>query len=254
MFPKTNLMGSLQKAAVTVSVVNPGQVRHFAKAKGILAKSDKIDAKVLVEYAQAIKPRPTPPLPDYWHRLVELMQRRSVLVEMTTAEKNRLAQNPSPAIAKWIGAHLRQILAQVKQVEQACRQLLTQNPELEQKCQCLIQVKGVGLITALSLLASMPELGTLSRTQVAALSGTAPLNRDSGQMRGVRTTWGARVNARCALYMAALVASRSNPVLAPVYNRLVANGKKPKVALVALMRKLVIYLNSLLKPLVLQPL
>jgi transposase len=248
------LVAALQKAGVTVSVVNPRQVRDFAKAKGILAKTDKIDAQVLVEYAKAINPRPTPPLPAYWHALVDLVGRRSALIEMVTAEKNRLAQNSSPAIAKFIRDHLKQLALHLKKIEHACLDLLAQNPALAQKCQVLVAVKGVGQVTALSILASMPELGSLSRTQAATLSGTAPLNCDSGKMRGARITWGGRANARCSLYMSALVASRRNPVLSAVYNRLIANGKKPKVALVALMRKLVIYFNSLLKPLCLQPL
>lgn len=248
------LVAALQKAGVTVSVVNPRQVRDFAKAKGILAKTDKIDALVLVAYAKAIVPGPTPILPAYWHALVDLVGRRSVLIDMITAEKNRLAQNPSPTLAKFIRQLLKKIQLQLKKVDQACLDLLAQNPPLNQKCQKLVEVKGVGLVTALSLLASMPELGSLSRTQAATLSGTAPLNCDSGQMRGLRSTWGGRANARCSLYMAALVASRRNPILTAFYNRLIANGKKPKVALVALMRKLVIHLNSLLKPLCSQPL
>jgi len=242
------LVAAIQKARLAISVVNPRQVRDFARAKGILAKTDRIDAKVLCSYAEAMSPAPTAQLPAAWHQLSELIHRRTVLIDMITAEKNRLAQNPSPTIAKLLTTHLRQLQKQLKAIEESCQQLLKQHQELHDKCHRLTQVKGVGLITALSLLASMPELGSLSRNQAAALSGTAPLNCDSGQFRGPRSTWGGRAAVRRALYMAALVASRHNPILKSFYQRLIAAGKKPKVALTAVMRKLVIFLNSSLKP------
>jgi transposase len=243
------LVACLHKHQVHVSVINPRQVRDFARAKGLLAKTDKIDARVLADYAVAINPSPTEPLPEYWEQLRDLVDRRENLKTMIVAEKNRLATATSAQIKKLIKSHLRQLQLQIKQVEAMIKDLIDQHPPLKKRVEILTQTKGVGLITAAGLLADMPELGALNRSEAAALSGTAPLNRDSGTLKGHRVTWGGRVKARCALYMAALVASRSNPVLRALYQNHIARGKKPKVALVALMRKLIIHLNSQLKSL-----
>jgi transposase len=241
------LLAYAQQHGLAISVLNPRQVRDFARAQGILAKTDALDARVLAHYGRLFQPAPTLPLPAGWADLAALIALRLQLLDMATAQKNRLAQHPHPFSAKLLRAHLRQLQAHLLRVQRQLDQLVCSHPDLQAKCQRLTQVKGVGTITALSLLAALPELGSLSRTQLAALSGTAPLNRDSGQGRGHRSTWGGRAHARRALYMAALVASRRNPVLAEVYRRLRSNGKCPKVALTALMRKLAIHLNSLLR-------
>ena len=243
------LLEHLQSHGVEVCLVNPRQVRDFARSQGRLAKTDKLDARVLVDFARAHQPRPTPPLPAYWKPLADLVDRRQELTSMITAETNRLEQPLSPEVLRLVRAHLRQLRSQLQSVQKACTKLVAEHPELRQRLEQLTLTQGVGQITALALLAAIPELGTLNRQQVAALSGTAPLNRDSGTLRGQRTIWGGRAKARKALYMAALVASRFNPFLKPFYQRLIANGKKPLVALTALMRKLVIHLNSSLKSL-----
>jgi transposase len=243
------LVDYLHKHQIPVSVVNPRQVRDFARAKGLLAKTDKIDARVLVDYACAIKPSLTHPLPEYWQQLRDLVDRRENLKTMLVAEKNRLATAGRPQISKLIKQHIRQIQNQITQIEKMIKELSSNHPPLKERVDILTQTQGVGFITAACLLADMPELGQLNRSEVAGLSGTAPLNRDSGTIRGQRITWGGRSKARSALYMAALVASRYNPVLKAVYQKLIARGKRPKVALVALMRKLIIYLNSQLKSL-----
>lgn len=243
------LVDYLHQHQIPVAVVNPRQVRDFARAKGLLAKTDKIDARVLVDYGRAFNPSLTEPLPEYWQELRDLVDRRENLKTMIVAEKNRLATAQRPQIKKLIKAHLRQIQTQINQIEIMIKDLSDKNPPLKMRVEILTQTKGVGFITSACLLADMPELGQLNRAQVASLSGTAPLNRDSGTIRGRRITWGGRSKARSALYMAALVASRYNPVLKHIYQKLIARGKKPKVALVALMRKLIIYLNSQLKSL-----
>lgn len=247
------LLEYLQSHGVEVCLVNPRQVRDFARSQGLLAKTDKLDAGVLVDFARAYQPRVAQVLPAYWKPLADLVDRRHELQAMITAESNRLEQPLSSEVLKLIRAHLRQLRAQLHVVEKACSKLLAQHPELKQRLKQLTLTQGVGKITALGLLATIPELGTLNRQQVAALSGTAPFNRDSGTLRGKRTIWGGRAKARKVLYMAALVASRHNPLLKPIYQRLIAHGKKPLLALVALMRKLVVHLNSSLKPLIHNP-
>lgn len=241
------LVLALQKAKFTVSVLNPRQVRDFARSKGILAKTDSIDAKVLCAYAKAIQPRPTDPLPDYWRDLTELMRQRDSLIAARISLKNQAKQEHGPLVSQQQKDLLKLLTDQIKQIVDACRQLVAKHPHLKEKVQALIKVKGVGEVTAWALLTSMPELGTLSKTQAAALSGTAPLNCDSGTKRGARSTWGGRSRARHALYMASLTAARCNDILSAFYQRLIANGKPAKVALTALMRKLVIHLNLVLK-------
>lgn len=242
------LVAWLQGRNITVSVVNPRQVRDFAKSKGQLAKTDRIDARMLSQYGQERQPKATAALPECWQLLAGLVDRREQLQSMITAESNRL-EHQLPQVARLLRAHLRQLKSQLVQVEGQLKALLSEYPGLKCRHDVMIQVLGVGTITALGLLASVPELGTLNRAQAATLTGTAPLNRDSGTWRGHRTTWGGRSKARKSLYMASVVASRHNPQMRAFYQRLISQGKRPKVALVAIMRKLVIYLNSLLKPL-----
>jgi transposase len=237
----------LQSSAIPVSVVNPRQVRDFARAQGRLAKTDRLDAKVLSDYGLAVKPMVTPPRSKA-HRQVEAwVQRRRQLVDMLQMERCRLKQAPDAPLRNHIRSSIRTHETQIARAEKILAELINQVPELAAAVQRLCQVKGVAMISALSLLAAMPELGRLNRNQAAALAGVAPFNRDSGTLRGRRTIWGGRATAKTTLYMVALVAARYNPMFRVFYKRLRSKGKPGKVALVAVMRKMIVYLNAILK-------
>ncbi len=244
---------ALQQAAIPVSVVNPRQARDFARAQGRLAKTDRIDARVLAEFGQRLQPSATAVASLAQRQLAELVARRQQVQQLRTAEHNRLEHTVHPALRRQVRRHLLGLDRQLEQLQTWIRELVQSEPLLSQKVARLCQVGGVGHITAVALLASMPELGTLNRRQAAALAGVAPLNRDSGPRRGHRLIGGGRANARRALYMAGLVAAFSNPRFKVFYHRLLAAGKAPKVALVAVMRKLIILLNHLLKTPEFQP-
>ena len=236
---------SLTAAGVPVAVINPRQARDFAKATGKLAKTDALDAHALAHFAAALQPPPHP-LPDPATRaLAALLARRRQLVTMATAEENRLHTAPA-AIRQRITAHLDWLDEEVGQVDAERAAAIAADPVWREREALLRSVPGVGPVLALTLLAELPQLGTLSRQQVAALVGVAPLNRDSGTQRGRRAVWGGRARVRSALYMAALVATRHNPVIRAFYQRLCAAGKAKKVALTACMRKLVTILNAML--------
>jgi len=241
------VVAALQQAQIPVSVVNPRHARDFARAQGRLAKTDRLDAHMLAQFGQRLQPPPTPPRSAVQQQLAELVARRTQLRGLHRAEHNRLEHLQHPAVRRQLRAHLRSLERQIDQVDQWLDKLTHTTSELHKKVQCLRAVRGVGPITAITLLATVPELGTLNRRQVAALVGVAPLNRDSGLRRGHRLIAGGRAAARAALYMAALVAAFSNPRFKVFYQRLIAAGKAPKVALVAVMRKLIILLNQLLK-------
>jgi transposase len=240
------LTGALVAAGLPVVVINPRQARDFAKATGQLAKTDAIDAAILAQFAEVVRP-PVRPLPDaQTQELAALIARRRQLIEMRTAESNRLgsaAQRVRPGIA----AHLRWLDTQVARVDQDLTQAIRQSPVWRARDDLLQSTPGVGPVVTTTLLAELPELGTLNGKQIAALVGVAPLNRDSGLVRGTRTVWGGRASVRAALYMSALVAVRHNPVIKAFYLRLRAAGKAPKVALIACMRKLLTILNAMLK-------
>lgn len=238
---------SLVLAGLPVAVVNPRQVRDFAKATGRLAKTDRLDAQVLAHFAEAVRPIPRP-LPDaQTTHLQALVTRRRQLVAMQTAEQNRLHRAPTLAVRRSIQAHLTWLADQLRDLDDALDQAVQASPLWQVQEDLLRSVPGVGPTTARTLLAHLPELGQLSAKQVAALAGVAPLNRDSGRLRGRRTTWGGRAAVRTVLYMATLTAVRCNPVLRAFFHRLRAAGKAPKVALVACMRKLLTLLNALLR-------
>lgn len=239
---------ALALAAVPVAVVNPRQVRAFAKATGRLAKTDTLDAAVLAHFAEAVHPTPRP-LPDAaTQALAALVERRRQLVAMQTAERQRLQQARVPAVHARIQAHLVWLASEVAEVDRDLRQHVEASPLWRVHEDLLTSVPGIGPTTACVLLAELPELGQLSHKQVAALVGVAPLNRDSGtSQRGKRAVWGGRAGVRATLYMATLVAVRHNPVLRAFYQRLVAAGKPKKVALVAAMHKLLTILNTLIK-------
>ena len=242
---ETPLTGALASAGLPVVVVNPRQVRDFAKATGKLAKTDAIDAHVLAHFAEAVRPTPRP-LPDAQTQAISaLMARRRQMVTMLVMERNRW-QTASVPIRSRVRAHIDWMEHELEGLDQDLGETLKQSPLWCEQDQLLQSVPGVGPVVSLTLLAQLPELGTLTRRQIAALVGVAPHNRDSGTLRGKRTVWGGRSTVRSALYMGALVASRWNPELRDFYQRLRAAGKPKKVALVACMRKLLTLLNAIL--------
>ena len=241
------LVQALQGGGIKVSLVQASRVRQYARASGVLAKTDSIDAQLLCRFGQAVKPPPTVAPKPHQEKLRELESQRRHLSRLLVAEQNRNAQLTDQALRRLSKALLTQIQKQISQVDLLVQQLIAQTPELCSKARKLTALSGVGPRTAALLLAQMPELGELNRRQAAALAGLAPFNRDSGAARGKRTIFGGRRAVRCGLYMAALVATRHNPILAQFYRRLRLAGKPPKLALTATMRKLLIALNSSLK-------
>jgi transposase len=241
------LVAALHAASLRVSVVNPGRVRYHALSKGLIAKTDALDASLLSDFGQERKPVPTPPVSANQQALSELTARRLQLIDLRTQESNRAEHHLLPAIAQEaqdlravLDAHLARIDAELEALRLADAALAT-------KVERLCQVQGVGEVTALSILATIPELGTLNRQQVAALAGLAPFARESGKWKGQRRIGGGRLQARRALYMAAFTATRYNPILKPHFAHLRLRGKPYKVALCAVMRRLLIVFNSLLK-------
>jgi transposase len=241
------VVGMLHLAGIPVSVVNARQVRDFARATGRLAKTDRLDAAVLAAYGACVHPALTKAPTATEAQLAELVTRRQQVLAVRIAEHNRLEHVEHRALRQQIKRHLIYLDRQLAQLADWMAQLVHTEPAVAQKVARLSSVVGVGQLTAVVLLALVPELGTLNRRTAAALVGVAPFNRDSGPRHGKRLITGGRAAARRALYMAALVAARRNPGLRPFYQRLVAAGKAPKVALVAVMRKLIILLNQLLK-------
>ena len=240
------LTSALATAGLPVVVVNPRQVRDFAKACGHLAKTDALDAQVLAQFAEVMRPQPRP-LPDAETRaLAAQLTRRRQLVDMLTAEKNRLLSAASP-IRKRVRTHITWLERELQSTNTALAAAIHQSPVWREKDELLQSVPGVGPVVTSTLLASLPELGILTNKQIAALVGVAPLNRDSGTLRGRRTVWGGRAQVRAVLYMSAIVAARFNPVIRAFYQRLCATGKAKKVALTACMRKLLTILNAMLK-------
>ena len=244
---ETVLLVALAAAGVSVVVVNPRQVRAFAKATGRLAKSDRLDAHVLAHFGEAVRPS-VRPLPDAaTQRLSSLVTRRRQLVGMLTAEQNRHSRTPAGAMRKDIDAHIAWLRRRLKGVDDLMRGALQESPLWQAKDELLRGVPGVGPILSTTLLAELPELGHLARRQIAALVGVAPFNRDSGTLRGRRQVWGGRAPVRQVLYLGTLSATRCNPVIRSFYERLRACGKTAKVALTACMRKLLTILNAMLK-------
>jgi len=240
------LSAALGGAGLPVVVVNPRQVRDFAKATGQLAKTDTTDALVLARFAEAVRPA-VRPLPDeVTLELRALTSRRRQITEMIVAERNRIA-NASQAVRKRIDAHIRWLEAELERADKDLDQSIRQSPIWRENEDLLRSVPSIGPVVSRTLLAELSELGKLNRKQIAALVGIAPLNRDSGTFRGRRAIWGGRATVRAALYMAALVASRRNCVIRAFYKRLRDGGKPSKVALVACMRKLLTILNAMIK-------
>lgn len=240
---------ALAAAGIPVAVVNPRQARDFARATGKLAKTDRIDAEVLARFAEAVRP-PAKALPDDEAReFAAILARRRQIVEMITAEKNRLGAAPSASVRKRIRAHVRWLEKELSRTDSDLDETIRNSPTWRENEELLRGVPGVGPVLARTLLAELPEIGggELTPKQLAALVGVAPLNRDSGTLRGRRMVWGGRERVREALYMGALVATRFNPTIKGFYERLLARGKPKMVALVACMRKLLTILNAILK-------
>jgi transposase len=238
---------ALAAAGLPVAVVNPRQVRDFARATGRLAKTDAIDAAVLAHFAEAVRP-PARPLPgEAAQQFQALLGRRRELVAMRTAEQNRLPAARSAAVRRNVRDHIGWLDAQLDRLAAELAAAVRASPVWREKDDLLRGVPGVGPAVSCTLLAELPELGALRGRQVAALAGLAPLNRDSGTRRGRRATGGGRAGVRSALYMASLSAARYNPVLRPFYRRLRAAGKLAKVALVAVARRLLVILNAMLR-------
>ncbi len=237
---------AMHGAGLPVALLNPRQVRDFARSTGQLAKTDAIDARVLAWYAEAIRPAPRAPIDDETRALRALVQRREQLVEMLTAERNRLDGAPAASRDR-IEAHIAWLRDEINDLNSQIKHKIRSHPQWHDRDLLLRSVPGIGDVCTSSLLAHLPELGSLGRKQIAALVGVAPFNRDSGTWRGRRSIWGGRTAVRRVLYMAALVASRHNPNLRAVYGRLCDAGKPKKVALIALMRRLLVLLNALVR-------
>ena len=240
------LVAALAAASLPVAVVNPRQVRDFAKSTGQLAKNDRLDAQVLAHFGEAIQP-PMRALRDADTRVFGAMvARRRQVVAMVVAENNRLGRALREVHPR-IEAHIAWLEQELSELDGALRQTILSSPVWREKNELLRSVPGVGNQVSMTLLADLPELGSLGRKQIAALVGVAPFSRDSGRQRGRRTTWGGRARVRAVLYMGALVAARRNPVIRQFYQRLLAAGKPKKLALTACMRKLLTMLNSMAK-------
>jgi transposase len=241
------LVAAVGLAGVPIAVVNPRQVRDFARATGQRAKTDQLDAQVLAHFAEALRPVPRP-LPDAQaQELAALVERRRQIVARRTAEQNRLGAARVAHVQARIQAHLTWLATELAAVDEELCRLLRASPLWRERDDLLRGVPGIGPVLSLTLLADLPELGRLSHGQIAALVGVAPRNRDSGTQRGRRAVWGGRAAVRTVLYMGTLRATRCNPVIRRFYDRLLAAGKAKKVAVVACMHKLLTILNAMLK-------
>lgn len=242
-----SIVAALNEARIPVTVMNPMRVRQFARASGKIAKTDPIDAAVLTAFGYAFSPAPTAPRSALETKMAALIARRVQLIELHVAERQRAETCNDPDLRKLFKKLLGQIEKHIEQVNALLEALLSEQSELARKVQKLDDIMGVGRLTAMTALAEMPELGTLNRRQAAALAGLAPYNRDSGTSKGKRCISGGRAEVRRGLYMAALCASRTNRHLKSFHQRLIAAGKPPKVALTAVMRKLIVLMNHILK-------
>ncbi len=244
---EVNIAAELATAKFNVAVVNPRQVRNYARALNILAKTDSIDARVLARFAQDVRPEPRK-LPDSEERLLkDCVTRRKQLIEMLVAEKHRLSRASNVAVRDSLKRTISFIQSQLDELDGDIQSTIQNSPLWLEKDQLLQSVPGIGPSTSSTLLAQLPELGKLNRRQIAALVGVAPMNRDSGTLRGKRTITGGRTSVRNALYMAAVATVRHNPLVRAFYQKLRTSGKLPKVALTACMRKIIVLLNSILK-------
>ena len=239
--------GAIAGDGIDVAVVNPRQVRDFAKATGVLAKTDRIDARVLARFAEAVRPEPRPLPTAEAKELEEALRRRRQIVDMLTAEKNRLSIASTERLKKGLKKHIAWLEEALRRANDDIDTAVRNSPAWREQEDLLRSVPGIGPVSARTMLAELPELGTLNRKKIAALVGVAPLNRDSGTLQGTRTCWGGRARVRQALYMAALTLVRCNPVIRRTYAALRTRGKKHKVAFVACMRKLLSILTAMVR-------
>ena len=240
------LTAALTVAGLPMVVVNPRQVRNFARAMGRLSKTDTIDARVMAYFAATVQPKPRP-MPDaQTQELSAILARRRQVIEMIVAERNRLGV-ANEAVREGIQDHITWLEKELADVDNNLTRIIQKSPLWKEKDELLRSVPGVGPVLSVTLLADLPELGTLNRRQIAALVGVAPLNRDSGTFRGKRRVWGGRAKVRAVLYMATLVATRHNAAIRAFYQRLYTAGKEKKVALTACMRKLLTILNAVIR-------
>jgi transposase len=242
---ETPVASALAAAGIAVAIVNPRQVRDFARATGRLAKTDRLDAEVLARFGEAVRPEARPLADEHAQALEALVTRRRQLVEMLTAEKNRRARAPK-VLHRNIDEHIRWLEKRLSMFDDELGELIRSTPLWRERDELLRSVPGVGKVLSSTLLAQLPEVGMLNRKQIAALAGLAPFNRDSGSMRGSRCIWGGRAQVRRVLYMATVAGVRSNPIIRAFYLRLRTNGKHAKPALIACMRKFLVILNAML--------
>lgn len=241
------LLIALQTAGLPIARINPRWVRDFAKSKGILAKTDTIDAKVIAHYAAVMEPPTSAIVESNTLRLKDLVARRDQLVKMRVTEKNRIDHAGDKTIGRSIREVIKTLDKQIARVEKEIDDLIDNMPELKRKAEIIQSVTGIGKTTTAMLITEMPELGHCNRGQIAALAGTAPMNRDSGKFRGKRMTGGGRHRVRRGLFMAVLVAIRYNEKLRKFYLRLLENGKAKMTAIVAVMRKMLVILNAMVR-------
>ena len=240
------VVAQLTHAGLPVAVVNAKRVRDFARATGQIAKTDKLDAKVLAHFAAAVRPAIRSLRTEQEEQLTALMTRRRQVIDMLTVEKNRLVTVRAKMRTE-IEAHLQWLSNSLKKLDQEIEEFVESLPVWKDKDALLQSVPGVGRVSSATLLAMLPELGLLNRQEIAALVGVAPVNKDSGKKRGRRRVYGGRADVRSVLYMAALSAKKFNPVIRKFYERLIQHGKEKKVALTACMRKLLVILNAMLR-------
>jgi len=237
---------ALGESGIPTAIVNPRQVRDYARSTGKLAKTDALDAQILADFAATVHPEPRPLADTQAQELKDILTRRRQLNEMITAEKNRL-QRARGVLREHIRAHIDWMEKELLDMDSELRRFIEESPMWREKDNLLQSVPGIGPVLSITLVAELPELGTLNRKQIAALVGVAPLNRDSGKKRGNRSVWGGRAGVRAALYMGTLVATRFNPVIKRFYERLLTVGKAKKAAITACMRKLLTIINAMVK-------
>lgn len=241
------VVAQLIAAGHLVAVVNPSQVRDFARAMGILAKTDRIDAQVIAQFGKQVNPRIVEKTSEIREELQQLVIRRRQLCDLLTAETNRLAMAHTKSVIKSVRSMVEQLKKQVKKIEKQIAEVVESDQQMQCQTTLIRTTPGVGKVTAATLLAELPELGRLNRQEIAALVGVAPFCRESGKHHGRRSIWGGRKTVRKVLYMAALTARRCNPVVRQFAQRLEAAGKPFRVVLTACMRKLLVILNTMVK-------
>jgi len=244
---ETIVASALAAARLPLAVVNPRQIRDFARATGRLAKTDRLDAAAIAHFAEAVRPAARPIADAQALAMGELVARRRQVIEMMVAERNRRRMATQRRVLKAIDRHLALLQAELSELEGDIDGAIRDTPAWQKEAELLDSVPGIGPVTRRTLIAELPELGQLTRRKIAALVGLAPINRDSGTMRGRRTIAGGRSPVRATLFMATLVATRANPVIAPYYAKLRAAGKTGKQALTACMRKLIVILNAIIR-------